>query len=389
MLGPHQQAAATDCSDLPKALKAASEIRGLAIKREVPCQAVDKETFKEIMRDLYWEDTGDHHQERTEIVYKMAGFIPKEFNYKKCYVDESGEAVGAFYHPTRKTVFIPSFASTNFDVLVHEATHALQDQHYDLGKMAKYSNTSSDSALAFAAIIEGDAESVQRKYVQQHGRSTRSNDSIEAQGQSDNECQLPSALLFQLEFPYSWGNRYISILEKLGKISTDEVLGNLPKTTTQILYPKYSLPKKLGKPTLEDLSALSLKQLPYQPKLKKPGYSDTWGEYTLRCILRQYVGSKRAVLGAKGWMYDTVSLSEFQNAPGKYLMNMATVWESEKDAGEFKKAFIQSIGVRTGSSIRSKVSTVLFSTQEYPLVFVKQDKTQVFIIVSEFDYFPN
>lgn len=378
---------AADCTDLPIALKAASDLRGLEIIKNVPCKSLDKANFKREMKELYSEDTGATHQGRTETIYKMVGFIPQEFDYARCYIDESGDAVGAFYHPKKKTVFLPSFAATSMDVLVHESTHALQDQHYNLAEMAEKANVTSDSALAFAAVIEGDAEIVQFHYINKYGKDDGENTSVEANGESEGDCQLPSALLFQLEFPYSWGKRYASTIELLGKQTIDEAYKNLPSTTTQILYPKYSLPKTLGENSLQKFHDSALKRLQTQPELKKASYNDTWGEYTLRCILRQYVGSKKAVLGAKGWMYDLVSLQEFQKEPNKYLMKMSSAWETEKDAEEFKKAFIESVSKRYGVSVNTQAKAVVFSTPSYPLIIVKQETKRVLVLVSDVDFY--
>ena len=48
--------------------------------------------------------------------------------------------------------------------VVHELTHALQDQHFDLNKLTDATKTSgADTALT--ALIEGDAVRVENKYV--------------------------------------------------------------------------------------------------------------------------------------------------------------------------------------------------------------------------------
>ncbi|MET0626842.1 MAG: DUF6782 family putative metallopeptidase, partial [Acidimicrobiia bacterium] len=48
--------------------------------------------------------------------------------------------------------------------IVHELTHALQDQHFDLGKLDSRTETSGESA-ALNSLIEGDASLVEREYL--------------------------------------------------------------------------------------------------------------------------------------------------------------------------------------------------------------------------------
>src|SRR5690606_32689059 len=50
-------------------------------------------------------------------------------------------------------------------VLVHELTHALQDQHFDLMRLS-LENANADVALAVHALGEGDAEFTTWRYVQ-------------------------------------------------------------------------------------------------------------------------------------------------------------------------------------------------------------------------------
>ena len=51
--------------------------------------------------------------------------------------------------------------------LVHELTHALQDQHFDIGKrMEEFDedDESTSSESAYQAVVEGDAQRVETKY---------------------------------------------------------------------------------------------------------------------------------------------------------------------------------------------------------------------------------
>ena len=67
-----------------------------------------------------------------------------------------------YYSVRDKTLFLYEDIQGSYreGVLVHEMMHALQDQHFDLGKLKTRlhaDNFDSDAELALAALIEGDA----------------------------------------------------------------------------------------------------------------------------------------------------------------------------------------------------------------------------------------
>src|SRR5262245_14221662 len=63
-----------------------------------------------------------------------------------------------YYSPTEKTLYVYNDVKGNYarGVLIHEMVHALQDQHFGLGKLHQQT-FGSDAELALAALVEGDA----------------------------------------------------------------------------------------------------------------------------------------------------------------------------------------------------------------------------------------
>jgi uncharacterized iron-regulated protein len=76
---------------------------------------------------------------------------------------EADKGIQGFYSIKDKTLYLYNDISGAYEkgVLIHEMVHALQDQHFDLGKLkARLHLTSADDAdaeRALAALIEGDA----------------------------------------------------------------------------------------------------------------------------------------------------------------------------------------------------------------------------------------
>ena len=76
----------------------------------------------------------------------------------------AGETTLAFYRFEDERIIVRGTAiDTSLEVtLVHELTHALQDQHYQLGKRTEERESNS----AFGALVEGDAEYVANLYLE-------------------------------------------------------------------------------------------------------------------------------------------------------------------------------------------------------------------------------
>ena len=79
---------------------------------------------------------------------------------------DDSDTVG-FYDQERKALFVRGTDLTDVDVritLVHELTHALQDQRFDLTKLDDTVETSGED-FALLALVEGDATAVEDDYL--------------------------------------------------------------------------------------------------------------------------------------------------------------------------------------------------------------------------------
>ena len=81
----------------------------------------------------------------------------KRQDYEKLLFDLLSEQVAGFYDPYRKTLYIADWLPVDMQrpALAHEIQHALQDQHFDLKKLARPLKSEGDRQLAQAAVVEG------------------------------------------------------------------------------------------------------------------------------------------------------------------------------------------------------------------------------------------
>ena len=119
-------------------------------------------------------------------------------------------------------------------VLVHELTHALQDQH-GLFDDEPDDDGDDESALAFAALVEGDATHVEQAWVRAQPPAVRRQLDDPVQGWDGGSGVLG---LDVLDFPYVAGPRLVSaLLVRDGPAALAGAYRDPPRTTAQVLHP--------------------------------------------------------------------------------------------------------------------------------------------------------
>lgn len=124
--------------------------------------------------------------------------------------------------------------------LVHELTHALQDQHFDINRFANESG--SDESSAFRTLVEGDAQRIEQEYV----RSLSPDDAAEYQkeqkaaqsGAKDAIKDVPKVMVSLFEAPYVLGEGLMeTLLADGGSGRIDEAFGDPPTNEEHLLDP--------------------------------------------------------------------------------------------------------------------------------------------------------
>src|SRR3989440_4879601 len=214
--------------------------RGLDFKDEVPVRFLTERQFtKEITGnrgDLTKQDKKD--LEQTAGLMHAVGLAQVSgdqlfdaFNT----VDAAGTL--AFYDQETKKIVI---RGKDLDVarkatVVHELTHALQDQHFDLTKLDKRAGKSGVGVLS---LVEGDAIRIEDEYV-----STLSQRDQEAYGrQSEKQAaaegevptNVPAVLQIMDLAPYSLGPTFVeAIIAERGERRGGQVVQKPPKRDKQ------------------------------------------------------------------------------------------------------------------------------------------------------------
>lgn len=337
------------CSVSELALRRASEIRCLRVRKEVPCVTQDKSQVREFLEETIRTELPPDKMEMEQLAYRAIGMLPDDYDYGKNLVRFLVSELGGYYDPKRGRFVMAAWlpASTQETVAVHELTHALQDQHYNLREFLDATSDNGDRSLAYSALIEGDATAVMLDNERhlRHMPELAKEDNIEASillqvlgmniGGSAGE--VPASLKAMLIFPYTSGLRFAhAILRQKGYVGLDSVYKAPPQSTREILHPEEYLAGsfKAEIPTPAEVSALH----GTKSNLAPVEYSDVVGEFGISSLLSNSVAQADSrAKAAVGWKGDRLVV--YRGGERVRIVRWLTRWESDQDAREFQEAY--------------------------------------------------
>jgi hypothetical protein len=339
-------------------LRKAEEYRGLKARQPVAAGTVDPRRLKEKVAGSIAEDYTPDELRSLETSLKAFGLVPESLDLRRYLPELLSSQVAGFYDPVRKYLALvrpdkKMPAGADDTILVHELTHALQDQHFDLHRF-EGGDPMSDAGTALTALIEGDATLVMLDF-QMGGRAEAIPGTEEAMGRMLNEpekliaasagfpgareiAEAPAWLRDTLLFSYFQGSAFcVSARRRGGQPLLDYAYTtDPPRSTEQILHPDKWHTRR------DDPVFLQLPDLSGE----LPGYRRTaegvMGELSLRIFLREGLREKGLQAGAEaaaaGWGGDRFAVYE---KDGGRLVAWVTDWDSEADAVELRNALME------------------------------------------------
>jgi hypothetical protein len=351
------------CSLSGEALSGASAVRELVPRAAVPCIVEDKAAVTRFIQETIRADLPPHKLAHEEVAYKAIGLIPESFDYQHALIDFLVGQIGGYYNPKKKLFVMAGWlpASVQKGVAVHELTHALQDQHYNLSSIMNVRSATTDSGLAASALVEGDASAVMfdyERFMAGQGplRGVASVDSmllLQVLG-FGLVGDVPESLKALLIFPYTSGLRFVHVLLRRGGYAeVHKAYGRVPTTTREILHPEEYVAASFSAHIPLDA------ELEAAPEGVNPVYTDVLGEFGVSTLFRGVTATKdRGPSAAAGWVGD--KLGVFPASGGTQIVSWLTRWESEGDAREFATLYreylesLYSISMGQGETTLSK-----------------------------------
>lgn len=356
--------AAPDTATLRSIESQVAGIRGLQPLSEPDLKLLDHTSLSTYLRDQFTRNylPAERVADQKELV--AFGFIRPGDDLVQIELNLLNNQVIGVYDPDAKSLFVVSdqgaFGPAARITYAHEFNHALQDEYYNLNKIAPKHPDSNDHSLAVHGLIEGDAIMLQTIWAQQNLTSDDLMQLAYGSGSADaGLAQAPLLVRSELLFPYTDGFNFVrQIYRQAGSsyAAVDRVFASPPESTAQVLHPdKY---RDQVHPTSVDLGDLAAGLGADWQRVS----SGVLGEFDTRVLLEQWgTPPTQATRIATGWSGDHWQLIENN---GSTAIALRSTWESPNAANEFFTAYTQGLRTRfvgadvpVSSSVREALTT--------------------------------
>ncbi len=381
--GPTPTVVAPDARPFPDELQRESDVilerlvgvRGLAPTSDIGMNLIGRTEAL----DFYRASITDEDREAVRVqqeLYALLGLIPEDSDILALFLDLLGRNIAGFYSSDLKAFYLlhdradlGSLASKQ--TIVHELTHALQDQHYDLMALSEEREADWDATTALLSLLEGDAVATETAYFSLALRSRPKCFTIPVFPFSN----LPYVIVRELNSWYDDGLCFVETAAPQLSQGVDGLFENPPASTEQILHPEKYLAGEL--PIAVTLPAIDGALGENWSRTE----SSTFGEFSLQNLLilglpdnRDQIQNATAGWGGDSWAF-------FEDETGNRFFQLTIVWDTVVDAQEFWQALLESVENRASAGLDSK------SPQEFRadlnghawLVTIEADRVVIFV----------
>ena len=286
------------------------EKRHLEFKHPVYVDFLPAKEFKEQVtadRDELSDDDVKELEQWSGL-FRALGLLEGDVDLFDKVNELQGKGVIGFYSYDDERLRVRGTELTPYveSVLVHELTHALQDQNFDLGKrfeeLDKADDANSSAASSgFDALVEGDARRIEDEWrASLPAGQQAALDKEKAAGAKSFENRskgIPEVLVTMMAAPYDLGQALLSVAVQQG---SDDEVDNLfrspPKTEEQQLDPWTLLADHQGVLTVPK---------PDLPDGAKSFDDGAFGALTWLMLLSERLPTQQALTAVDGWGGDS------------------------------------------------------------------------------------
>ena len=325
---------AVPVSELTEFERTISAIRKLDFLCPVKYAKMTEDELKAFISEKLDEENPKEEFQNELAAYKALGLLDDISGIRELLLELYTEQIAAFYDQKEHKLFSrnkPLFSGMLNDVvLIHELTHALQDQHFGLEKLIQKVEDNNDKLMALISLVEGDATFVQTQYMIKHRDWKLGEIFGIAFQQQEKFFSAPLLVRETMLFPYEKGIKYVTALhDSNGWTAVNTAYADPPVSSEQILHPEKYLSSR------DDPREVSIPDLvPVLGKGWKLVNNNNLGELGIMVLFRRYLGIFRAKKPARGWDGDWYNYYVNGN-DGREALIWAVVWDSVKDADEF------------------------------------------------------
>ena len=347
---------------LARSMARVEYLRGEPFTESVPIRVVDSETFG---RDELAPNGSDPRFTRwNDQVWKALFIVGDNTSTQRAITDTLTGSVNGLYSPRRDEIVIvtddPDAPRISEATLIHELTHALQDQRHDLTS-PRFRGETQDADLAVTGLYEGEAGYIEARY-----RDRCDDDRWRCQRASPTSGDggaINRGVLTVVLQPYADGPGYVhEIVTTEGWAGVDERMADPPTTTSEIIHrepieptpiepsttatagwQRYSEPGRNGTEVAGEVSIFVM----FWYQATTVG-ADTVDPGTLYESEGDYDSRTYSAPPADGWAGDALVPYRRGDDDG-YVWT--TEWETTDDATEFHRAYPAILTARNATEI--------------------------------------
>lgn len=304
--------------------------------------------------DAYPEDLYD----RRTAAWRTIGAIPQDADLHAALRSFLTGAVVGFYDPaTGELVFLGSGEDLDLTerlVLAHELTHAIDDQHFDLGRLDPLLLRCRDERFTAAlGLVEGSAQHFSSQVLLRGDVDLGDlGDALGDQEQPDLSGVPPFLLTLQ-QWPYLAGMSFVTALaDRGGTAAIDDAMRAFPISTEQVIHPE-RYPDDV--PVRVDVADVSGVLGPAWGDLDAMEVGEEW----LRAWLDLKLGVFDAREAAAGW--DGGVYRAWTDGTDVVVV-LRSAWDTAADAAAFADAAARWTGSSDGVDVHRRGVTLAFST---------------------------
>jgi hypothetical protein len=351
-------------------------IRNLKPTAGVHARFLANSAFNSVVRSEIQRDNPDSEIELTQRESVLLGLLNKTQSVRQIiYGGMVSQVIGLYdYHV--KTLYVRGQTQKALGVdryvIAHEFTHALQDQHWHLGRLlpdqTPLTYRNSDAVAAHHALTEGDAVNTQTLFISRE-YSPRQIQQLYAEAAGTSIQPMPRSFQREFDFPYTTGLTFVKTLYAQGGMrAVDAAYRRLPSSTYEIMHPGAYLrhwhPKQV---TLHGIAGYSD---------WKQTDDDVFGALGYQVLIWQFASQKLANQATNNYRGDRYIFLE--NGDQDAIV-MKSVWATSKAAAFARSAIGASLKARfQGSRWREHESILSYQNGTVYLVAKGKSVTLVF-----------
>jgi hypothetical protein len=293
-----------------EALELVARVRQLPAKKPVPGLRMQRgELHAEMQRLLVEETPKEALLGNAELLFAL-DTVSADFDLESTITKLYAAELAGFYDPKAQHMVLATDLGRDAETitLYHELVHALQDQHFDLGRAFTFRPEESDVQGALHSLAEGDATSAMTE-IFATARGVPATDipssalrlqAVVLQAAPDS-AQVPGIIARSMIAPYADGLDFVRYLREHqgGFAGVNQAFEKPPISTEQILHPQKYL-------THEPVEPLPAPAAP--PSFSGGVFRDVMGEQGLRLLFEEWAPASDAARAASDWGADRIAV---------------------------------------------------------------------------------